>query len=111
MPLKRLSLFVAGVLWLFAPHLAVAQDNSVTCTGTLVDLTLKPGEWPMGLIYDAAGRYTCIIDRGDAAQDRLRRCAAGHRCRLVGTYEKKTGTSFSIDRIISAEKLPDQNAK
>jgi hypothetical protein len=80
-----------------------AQERTVTCTGTLIDVWLKKNaEWPLAVIYDAAGNYTCSIDRGHAGHDPLRPCSAGEKCRVTGTYrilgvgEQKT---YSIQTI------------
>jgi hypothetical protein len=72
-------------------------------TGALIDVWLKKNaEWPLAVIYDAAGNYTCSIDRGHAGHDPLRPCSAGEKCRVTGTYrilgvgEQKT---YSIQTI------------
>jgi hypothetical protein len=82
---------------------ASAQDKTVTCTGALVDVWIKRNaEWPLAVIYDANGKYTCSIDRSGSGHDPLRPCVAGEKCRVTGTYrvrgigEQKT---YSIQMI------------
>ncbi|WP_141934682.1 hypothetical protein [Bradyrhizobium sp. UNPA324] len=68
---------------------ARAQKNVITCTGTLIDVWLKPkADWPLAVIYDAAGGYACSIERMGAGHDPLRPCSVGKKCRVVGTYRK-----------------------
>jgi hypothetical protein len=58
--LFRLSCLLISATMLVATYPALAQRNTVTCTGTLIDVWLKPrAEWPLAVIYDAAGGYTC----------------------------------------------------
>jgi hypothetical protein len=55
---------------LVAVNPSLAQRNTVTCTGTLIDVWLKPkGELPLAVIYDATGGYACSIDRPGEGHD------------------------------------------
>jgi hypothetical protein len=93
-------------------HPALAQQNSVTCSGILVDFQTNPrADFPMAVIYDADGGFACLIDRGKAGRDPLRPCIAGQGCRFVGTYKSKIGTPFAgqtfiIEKWLSVEPLP-----
>ena len=84
------GLFAILALAIFSSETsALAQSREVTCTGTLVDVWLKPRpEWPLAVIYDVAGGYTCTIDRSGSGHDPLRPCSFGSKCRVVGTYRK-----------------------
>ena len=73
------------------------KANTVTCTGPLIDISLRPNA-SMAVIYDAKGGYACAVDRRGSAHA-LRPCSMGHNCRLVGTYSRKNGTTYVIDRI------------
>jgi hypothetical protein len=102
--IRRLLIAVALATLAYPVH---AQVRTITCTGTLIDVWLKKNaDWPLAVIYDAAGNYTCTIDRGNAGHDPLRSCSAGEKCRVTGTYrmlgvgEQKT---YSIQMIIDVE--------
>jgi len=99
------------MVWV-AVNPSLAQRNTVTCTGTLIDVWLKPkGEWPLPVIYDATGGYTCTIDRTGAGHDPMRPCSVGEKCRIVGTYrmfgvgEQRT---YAIQTIIELNNLPNE---
>ena len=82
--MKKYAIIIGAGLAMSHPALA---QKTVTCTGTLIDVWLKPkGEWPLAVIYDAAGGYTCTLDRTGAGHDPLRPCSAGEKCRVTGTY-------------------------
>lgn len=86
--MRNWPVLVGTVLMIAAPP-ALAEQNTITCTGTLIDVWLKPNaDWPLAVIYDAAGGYTCSLDRTGAGHDPMRPCTAGKRCRVVGTYRK-----------------------
>jgi hypothetical protein len=69
------------------PSAATAQDKTVTCTGTLVDVWIKKNaDWPLAVIYDADGKRTCSIDRSGSGHDPMQPCSAGEKCRITGTY-------------------------
>jgi hypothetical protein len=72
-------------------HPALAQ-KTITCTGTLIDVWLKPkAAWPLAVIYDAAGGQTCTVDRTGSGHDPLRSCSVGEKCRITGTYRTLGG--------------------
>ena len=104
------------VLLLYESCPAYTQEtgNHVTCTGTLVDVWLKPkDEWPLAVIYDDVGNYTCSIDRKNAGHEPLKPCAAGERCRVTGTYRKHGGyagnnPTYFIQLIDSIERIGKQ---
>jgi hypothetical protein len=81
--LRSLIVAIAAGLLIPASYPLYAQvsGNHVTCSGTLIDVWLKPKDaWPLAVIYDERGKYTCAIDRGNAGHDPLQPCAAGDRC-------------------------------
>jgi hypothetical protein len=81
---------------------AFAQSREVTCTGILVDVDMKSNApWPLAVIYDANGGYTCAIDRLNAGHDPLRPCDVGERCSVVGIYTKKIRQTYLIKRFVS----------
>jgi hypothetical protein len=82
---RTLCLFVGAII-LVAAVPALAQRNTVTCTGTLIDVWLKPkAEWPLAVICDAAGGYTCSIDRTGAGHDPKVFCSPTPNARYVPT--------------------------
>jgi hypothetical protein len=82
---------------------AAAQSNRITCTGILIDVDLSAGaEWPLAVIYDSSGHYTCTIDRKGSGHDPLRPCSVGEKCRVVGTF-RKIGQTYSIRTIVSVD--------
>jgi hypothetical protein len=82
---------------------AMAADR-VTCTGTLVDVDTRPGaKWPLAVIYDVTGQYTCTIDRSWSGHDPLRPCSVGEKCRVVGTF-RKVGQTYTIQTILSVDR-------
>jgi hypothetical protein len=97
------KLLIACLLSLAASP-ALAQKNVVTCTGTLIEVDLKlRADWPLAVIYDTAGHYTCIIDRDGAGRDPLRPCNVGEKCRVVGSYSRKIGHTYSIRTLTSVD--------
>jgi hypothetical protein len=115
--LRKWILAIAAVLLVSASYpAAYAQEtgNRITCTGTLVDVWLKPKDsWPLAVIYDEDGNYTCSIDRDNAGHDPLKPCAAGERCRITGTYRKHEGyaganPTYSIQLFDSIERIGEQ---
>jgi len=105
------------IIWLLAAVLATtaspvrAQDKTVTCTGTLVDVwTRKNAERPLAVIYDVSGKYACTIDRTGARHDPMRPCSFGEKCRVTGIYrmlglgEQKT---YSIQAITNVDRDPN----
>jgi hypothetical protein len=92
---------VAVALLFVVSGIAMARGNRITCTGTLVDVATRSGaDWPLAVIYDASGHYTCTIDRTGSGHDPLRPCSAGEKCRVVGTF-RKVGQTYSIRTILS----------
>jgi hypothetical protein len=81
---------------------AHGETATITCSGTLVDVELKPRAWPLAVIDDEAGGYACTIDRAGAGHDPMRPCSAGTKCRIVGTY-RKIGQTYPIQTVISIE--------
>jgi hypothetical protein len=114
--LRNWILSVATGLLTSACCTAHAQKpgSRITCTGTLVDVWLTPkGSWPLAVIYDAAGKYTCSISREGAGHDPLKLCSAGERCQITGSfrkfgYETLDSVTYSIQKIDSIERLDDQ---
>jgi hypothetical protein len=83
------------------PGPASAEPNRIICTGTLVDVDLRArADWPLAVIYDAAGGYACTIERTGSGHDPLRPCSVGEQCRVVGSY-RKIGQTYSIRAISS----------
>jgi hypothetical protein len=83
----------------------MAQEGRITCTGILVDVdTRARAEWPLAVIYDANGHYTCTIDRTGSGHDPLRPCSAGEKCRVVGSF-RKIGQTYSIRTIVSVDRV------
>ena len=72
--MRKWLLTMAAALSISAicPLYAQEKGNRVTCTGTLVDVWLKPRDpWPLAVIYDEIYKYTCAIDRDNANTIRL----------------------------------------
>ena len=78
------------------------KANTVTCTGPLIDISLRPNA-SLAVIYDTKGGYSCAVDRHGSGHDPLRSCSMGQNCRLVGTYSRKNDTTYVIDHISSVE--------
>jgi len=92
------------IMLLALSHGAFAQsDESVTCTGKLIDIQARTIGRPLAVIYDADARRTCTIDRAEAEQDPIKPCSAGERCRVSGTY-RRVGNTYSIHTIISVDR-------
>jgi hypothetical protein len=89
-------LIITAALILVASN-TMAPQKTVTCTGKVIDVavTKRPVElrsgpkpaYPLAVIYDEEGDYTCVIDRGNEPRhDPLKGCAP---CRIVGTIETR----------------------
>ena len=103
--MRTVCALAAAVLLGMGP--ASAQSNRVTCTGILIDVDLRAGdEWPLAVIYDMTGHYTCTIDRRGSGHDPLRPCSVGEKCRIVGTF-RKIGQTYSIRTIVSVDYVDD----
>ena len=71
----------------------------------LIDVDLRAGaEWPLAVIYDVSGHYTCTVDRSASGHDPSRPCPVGEKCRIVGTF-RKIGQTYSIKTIVSVNHL------
>jgi hypothetical protein len=106
----RQALLITTVLLTYAGSYANAQKaaDRIACAGVLIDVWLTPkGSWPLAVIYDDAGGYTCSINRDGAGHDPLKPCGPGERCRIKGTYRKLQET-YSIQKFDSIEYLGDQ---
>jgi hypothetical protein len=102
----RISSAIATALFLIASHPALAQKNNITCTGILIDIDLKPrADFPLAVIYDATGGYTCLIDRSGSGHDPLRPCEAGRKCRVVGAFSRKVGQTYTIRTLVSVDQV------
>ena len=82
---------------------AQTPDRTITCTGTLIEVAMRSKVWSLAVIYDAAGGYTCTVDRSGSRHDPMRPCSMGDTCRLVGIYSRKIDTNYFIDRISSVD--------
>lgn len=103
--LREISPAIATALIVIASHPALAQKNNVTCTGTLIDIDLKRlSDFPLAVIYDATGGYTCLIDRSGSGHDPLRPCEVGGKCRVVGAFSRKVGQTYTIRTLVSVDK-------
>jgi hypothetical protein len=83
--------------------MAFAESGRVACSGMLIPLELSPkADWPLTVIYDAKGGYTCLVDWGRAGHDPLKgsSCQPGIDCRVIGTYKKKIGQTYFIDGVL-----------
>jgi hypothetical protein len=107
--MKRLILTGAAMM-MMATAAHAETPKTITCTGTLIDVWLKPkAEWPLAVIYDAAGGYACTVDRTGSGHDPLRSCSVGEKCRITGTYrtpgigEPKTYSIHNVRKIEYAE--------
>ena len=86
-----------------ASNISIAQKaNTVTCTGPLIDLSLRP-KASMAVIYDLEGGHACVVERKASAQDPVRPCSPGHNCHLEGTYSRKNDTTYVIDKVSSVD--------
>jgi hypothetical protein len=92
------------VMLLILSYSAVAQsDESITCTGKLINIQTRAKGWPLAVIYDADAGRTCTVDRAEAEQDPMKPCSAGEKCRISGTYHR-VGNTYSIHTIISVDR-------
>jgi hypothetical protein len=104
----------AAALWPAGKVSAQQSAHSVTCTGTLTDVWLRPkDQWPLAVIYDQDHDYTCAFDRGNATHDPLKACSVGDTCRLSGSYRKHDGyagknPTYSIQMLESVERVEDE---
>jgi hypothetical protein len=109
-------LVLAAVPFVFvnSPVYAQATGDRVTCTGTLIDVWIRPkGSWPLAVIYDAANKLTCSINRGGSGHDPLKPCDSGERCRVTGSYRKfgseaLGSVTYSIQKIETVERINAQ---
>jgi len=96
------TVFAGCALLLLSADPALAQKR-VTCTGKLIDVDLSSrASFPLAVIYDASGNYTCVIDRSGAGHDPLRPCSAPDTCRVVG-IARKIGNTYHIRELISVD--------
>jgi hypothetical protein len=95
--------FVLIMLLALSPGAFAQSDESVTCTGKLMDIQTRTNGWPLAVVYDADARRTCTIDRAEAEQDPMKPCSAGERCRVNGT-DRRIGNTYSILTIISVDR-------
>ncbi|MGA8968576.1 MAG: hypothetical protein WB499_05070 [Pseudolabrys sp.] len=89
------------------PIHAQPPDRTITCTGMLIDVAMRPKVWSLAVIYDATGGYTCTVDRSASRHDPMKPCSMGDMCRLVGTYSRKVDTNYFIDRIGTIDKIEE----
>ena len=94
-------LAAAAIVLLATTAQAKGPDRTITCTGLLIDVGLRPNTWALAVIHDAAGGYTCTVDRAGAGHDPMRPCSAGEQCRLVGIYSRKIDTGYSTTYVIN----------
>ena len=99
------SLVLSMLFALQSGAFAQQSEESVTCTGKLMDIQTRTKGWPLAVVYDANARRTCTIDRAEAEQDPMKPCSAGEICRVNGTY-RRVGNTYSILTIISVDR-PD----
>jgi len=97
---KLVRLATAAILMVGTALNVHAQNRTITCTGLMVDIGLRPNAWALAVIYDAEGNYTCTIDRGGAGHDPMRPCSAGEKCKLTGDYKRRIETGYSITYVI-----------
>ena len=100
-----LCALAAGVM-AATPILAQPPDRTITCTGLLIDVAMRPRVYTLAVIYDAAG-YTCTVDRSAWRHDPMKPCSMGDMCRLVGTYSRKVDTNYFIERISTIDKAEE----
>jgi len=53
--MKKWMLVAVCAFGVVISHPALAQEHTVTCTGTLIGVWVNP-EWALAVIYDAAGK-------------------------------------------------------
>ena len=90
------------------PGYAQTPDRTITCTAILIDVAMRPKVWALAVIYDAAGGYTCTVDRSASRHDPMKPCAMGDMCHLVGTYGRKVDTNYFIEHISTVDKVEEQ---
>ena len=95
---------LAAVTITATPIRAQPPNRTITCTGLLIDVAMRPKVWSLAVIYDAAGGYTCTVDRSASRHDPMKPCSMGDMCHLVGTYSRKVDTNYFIDRISTIDK-------
>jgi hypothetical protein len=80
----RMSVLAAvSLVFVNTPAPAQAIGDRVTCTGTLIDVWLRPkGSWPLAVIYDATHKLTCSINREGSGHDPLKPCDSGEQSRV-----------------------------
>jgi hypothetical protein len=77
-----------------------AESKTIVCTGYQIDLdTGKAEDFPLAVIYDEKGGYTCAIARGDrrAKHDPVRPCGSGVKCRFIGKVTRKIYNTYYVD--------------
>jgi hypothetical protein len=89
------------------PIHAQTPDRTITCTGILIDVAMRPKVWALAVIYDAAGGYLCTVDRSASRHDPMKPCSMGDKCRLVGTYSRKVDTNYFIDHTSTIDKIEE----
>ena len=101
--MKQINLCVlaAGVMVAASTH-AQPPDRTITCTGLLIDVAMRPKVYTLAVIYDAAGGYTCTVDRSAWRHDPMKPCSMGDVCRLVGTCSRKVDTNLCVPKTSSA---------
>lgn len=100
---QKLILFgICGSAISTCPAVSQVKGDRVTCTGMLINVSLdRKADFPIAIIYDAEGDYTCLIDRGRAGHDPLKPCHQGADCRFIGTSKKQIGNTYFIDKWIA----------
>jgi hypothetical protein len=104
---RAIALTLVSFVFLNSAAPAQVVGDHVTCTGTLIDVWLKPkGSWPLAVIYDADKQLTCAINREGSGHDPLKPCGAGEQCRVTGSYRKlgQGNVTYAIQRIETVER-------
>ena len=75
-----------------------AESKSIVCTGYQIDLDTSTAEdFPLAVVYDEKGGYTCAIARGRTGHDPFRPCGSGSKCRFIGKVTRKIYNTYYID--------------
>jgi hypothetical protein len=85
------------VLFAIASSAALAKD--IACSGTLIDVDMKPGAaWPLAVVYDIEGHRACVIDRLNVGHDPFRgACNVGEGCTVHGSIGRKISETYFLD--------------